>query len=435
MLPSIPAVALPLCLVLATVSSRGGAQQGRPIRRLPTPAAISADSFSPLAGVRGLAGGRVVVNDPANQRLLLLGADLRIIRTTADASGSTGGAYVATTTNLIAYRGDSSMLLEPGTPSMVLVDPEGRLGHVAALFVKPQERLALSGRHGMPGFDARGRFVYRSIGLDAKDLGNGVPTFPDTVPLFRADLDARTTDTVALVRIPQIQIRLVPGAVAGQSRPATVVNPLQTVDDWAALSDGTIAVVRGGDYHVDFYRADGSVRRAPKLPFPWLRLGETQKVAILDSVRALHDGMGAAAAPNAVRPVGPAPTAAAEVGARGAADAGRAGDLPVKAPARGPTVSRPAGVQLVAPSELPDYMPPFFPNSVQADREGRLWIRTTIGHQGSSGAIYDVVDASGTLVDRVQVPANRSVVGFGHGVLYLFHAVGASGRLEAVPMR
>ena len=37
------------------------------------------------------------------------------------------------------------------------------------------------------------------------------------------------------------------------------INPMPIVDDWAVLSDGSIAIVRGQDYHVDFLNADGTI--------------------------------------------------------------------------------------------------------------------------------------------------------------------------------
>ena len=50
------------------------------------------------------------------------------------------------------------------------------------------------------------------------------------------------------------------------------INPLPQGDDWALLSDGTIAVVRVLDYHVDFYAVDGSHEASERLPFDWKRM-------------------------------------------------------------------------------------------------------------------------------------------------------------------
>jgi hypothetical protein len=77
----------------------------------------------------------------------------------------------------------------------------------------------------------------------------------------------------------------------------TEINPLQTVDDWAVLADGSIALIRGQDYHVDFIRADGSMSSSPKIAYDWQRLTDEDKVAIIDSAKAAFE-RARAAAPN-----------------------------------------------------------------------------------------------------------------------------------------
>jgi hypothetical protein len=90
-------------------------------------------------------------------------------------------------------------------------------------------------------------------------------------------------------------------------------------------------------------------------------------------------------------------------------------------------------MNFVAPDELPDYQPVFFANSVRADTDGRLWVRTipTKSREGGGGAVYDVISGKGELVDRVQVPAGRAIIGFGKGgIVYLAVTEGRTIRLE-----
>ena len=58
---------------------------------------------------------------------------------------------------------------------------------------------------------------------------------------------------------------------------------------------------------------------------------------------------------------------------------------------------------------------------MKADLDGNLWIRTSATRAGAiAGPIYDVVNRKGELVDRVQLPAGRTIVGFGKGgVVYM----------------
>jgi sugar lactone lactonase YvrE len=84
---------------------------------------------------------------------------------------------------------------------------------------------------------------------------------------------------------------------------------------------------------------------------------------------------------------------------------------------------------MVSPSDLPDYKPPFTPGSTRADADGNLWIRTS--QNVNTRPVYDVVNRKGELIDRVQLPQNRALVGFGaNGVVYLAVRDGTTAHLE-----
>ena len=70
-------------------------------------------------------------------------------------------------------------------------------------------------------------------------------------------------------------------------------------------------------------------------------------------------------------------------------------------------------MNFVPPGELPDYKPPFFAGTVRPDAEGNIWIRTIPTKAIPGGPVYDVINQKGELVDRVQIPENRTIVGFG----------------------
>ena len=99
----------------------------------------------------------------------------------------------------------------------------------------------------------------------------------------------------------------------------------------------------------------------------------------------------------------------------------------------GPGGGGPGGPQLqlnmVSPSELPDYKPAFAPGSTRVDVDGNLWIRTT--QNIDARPVYDIVNRKGELIDRVQLPANRVLAGFGEGgVVYLAVRDGTTAHLE-----
>ena len=86
-------------------------------------------------------------------------------------------------------------------------------------------------------------------------------------------------------------------------------------------------------------------------------------------------------------------------------------------------------------SDVPDYMPAVerVAGSYRADADNRLWIRPkpAAGAPRAGGHIYDIVDRSGALVDRVQLPAGRTLAGFGPGgVVYLTTRDGNAVKIE-----
>ena len=88
-----------------------------------------------------------------------------------------------------------------------------------------------------------------------------------------------------------------------------------------------------------------------------------------------------------------------------------------------------ANMSFVTADELPDYKPPFFVGNAKADMDGRLWIRTIPTKGIAGGPVYDVINNKGALIERVQVPADRAIIGFGEGgVVYL--RVGATSKIE-----
>ncbi len=88
-------------------------------------------------------------------------------------------------------------------------------------------------------------------------------------------------------------------------------------------------------------------------------------------------------------------------------------------------------INYVSPSELPDYQPAFFATSAKPDEDGNIWIRTIPTKPQAGGPVYDVINTEGAVVDRVQIPENRTIVGFGAGgVVYLALRDGAITKLE-----
>ena len=448
-------IAAPAALLAA---SAAGAQQGPAVRALGPVVATAGDTINTVAAVRALSDGRVIVNDPFGRRLLLLDQNLKLQSVIAD-SLNPAATYGPRPSGMIPFRGDSTLFVDAQSMSMLVIDPQGKVARVMAIPRSQDAGALTSSAFGSVGFDPTGggRFVYRAFpemriqrGPGGPGGGGGgpmafnFPTPPDTAAIVRVDLATRKVDTLTWIKVPQPKIDMQRDAEGRITGINVVNNPLPQVDDWALLPDGTVAAVRGRDYHVDFIAPDGAASSAPKVPFAWERLTDEQKVAFIDSVKAARARMANAPQTAAgAQAVDGMRMAVREGAARGAVEGGvrmsivMAGPGGEGGPPRREGPGGPTAVQsitssqtvFVQPSELPDYKPPFLANSTRADLDGNLWVRI----QG--GYVYDVINKKGELVDRVRVPANRQIVGFGPGTVYLTSREGTTTKLEVAKIR
>ena len=105
-------------------------------------------------------------------------------------------------------------------------------------------------------------------------------------------------DTVGRVKIASGTRATMEQGADGKMSLKMTINPLVTVDDWSVLTDGTLAMVRGQDYHVDVVNPKGEATKGAKLPFDWKRLTDEDKQALVDSARTANENAQKAAAAN-----------------------------------------------------------------------------------------------------------------------------------------
>ncbi|MDQ8170138.1 MAG: hypothetical protein P3A29_05000, partial [Gemmatimonadota bacterium] len=251
----------------------------------------STEDLGSIATAVPLPGGRVLVNDILQRRVVMFDSSLTQVAVVADTTMATGNAYGARGGGLIGFRGDSALFIDPVSLSMMTVNGKGELTTVRAV-PRAQEVNAFTGAQGRPGFDDKGRLVYRGVprprfgGANARpSVGNFVmPELPDSAPIVRLDMSTRTIDTASAVKFNRPDVKVSQGN-DGRVSIQTRTNPFPMIDEWALLSDGTIAVIRGHDFHIERIHPDGRVTSSAKLPFEWQRLDEDTKAFILDSAR------------------------------------------------------------------------------------------------------------------------------------------------------
>jgi hypothetical protein len=434
--------ALPAALLAAAVPA--AAQQPMAPHPLGAVTQTAAEPFGSIMSVRHLPGGRVLVNDMARRKVVMLDQALATSTVIADSTSATANAYSGRVGNLIPYRGDSTLFVDPTSLSMLLIDPSGKVGRVMSI-PRPNDAGSLASvGGGQPGFDAQGRLVYRSNGFrsfgpppGAGGAGFQMPVFPDSAPILRVELATRKVDTAAFIKIPKINMSVVMGDNGMPRSMSSITNPLPVTDDWAVTATGALAVIRGQDYHVDWIGADGSKTSSPKMPFDWQRMNDEQKVAFLDSTKTAMEKMRAtmmaSGGPQAAGDGRRIVTDGAGGGGGGAPQVfmsfgGPGGGAPPQRGANaqgGPNGAAPNGgfqmppITLVQPSELPDYKPPFATGAARADADGNIWVRE-IPTKPYPGPVYGIIDGKGQLIDRVVLPPGSAIAGFGPGgIVYL----------------
>ena len=443
-----------MLLLVAAIGAGSNAQQLPPVHPLGPVLARSTEKLGTVTTARALTGGRVLINDVFGHRVLLLDSTFTKITVVADSTSSTANAYGPRSGGLFAYRGDSTMFVDPASLSMLVIDPAGKIVRVMSAPRPADVPFLVGGPNGTPGFDARGRIVYRGFAKSGPPPAGGqadkgaisMPSFPDSAPIVRVDLDTRKVDTAAFFRInkPNMQIRQLEN---GGMSATSIVNPIPTIDDWALLSDGTVAVVRGKDYHIDWATSDGMRSSSAKIPYDWQRLDDSGKVALLDSARTAIEKARATAQMQMTTSTstggGTAPLPASAAGGgemqmvfrmnveRGAVD----GPARPVGPAAGASMQVPP-LTMIPASELPDYRPAFTSGSARGDLDGNLWVRTT-SPVGNNGPVYYVINRKAEVIDRVQLPAGRLVAGFGpKGMIYLaVRDADGNARLERANVR
>jgi len=398
-----------LLLVAATTA---GAQDKIPIRSIGPILATSTENVGLAVTVRGTSDGHVLVGAGGRQRVYVFDSTLKNFRIIAD-SGVGAGQIPIRTTGLIPYAGDTTLLPDFAANALLVLDATGKnVRSMAPPHASDLMFLGIPAGFGRPGLDPKGRLIYRTMvqpkfrptptpsGSQKVEM---MPVNVDSAPIVRGDFDTRSVDTLAWMKTPS-QGRMgmeMKENLAGGAPTITMhmlLNPFSMSDEWSVLSDGTIAIVRVHDYHIDWIDPDGTKRSSPKMAIDWRRYTDVEKTQRVDSVRKMADE---------------------QIKRNIAAQAG-AGAPQIK-----------VDVGIVPESEFPEFWPPIEPGTVLADLDAHLWILPTTSMNAANGFTYDVVNRKGEIIERVQLPKGHVLAGFGpHNVLYLTKTEGTTAYLE-----
>jgi hypothetical protein len=432
-----------LFVATALASSVAFAQPSIPIRTLAPATARSALAVGSIASVREirivdglqeLPDGRVLINDQLRRQLVLFDASLAKRTVLADSGRESGTKYPPGRPSLISYVGDSVLLLDPSTRSLLVIDPSGKMGGVMAL-PRPQDFNYILNNGGWS--DARGGILYTAFlgypatirRLPATPAG-GAPPPPcagidwsksDSATLLRADVNSRRVDTVGKFRAQRgLQAQ---GTLDRSGKLVCAQEPLYaggfSSDAWIATSDGAVAIVRGHDYHIDWINPDGTRESGSKMAFDWRKLTDDDKDARVVSAKKLIDSLKTAGYTSELRYC-TTEGGGSDVEVSTSADAVRGAAIAPLPPMRSDFLAcqtLPIAFEFAPLALMPDYIPPVRPGSLTADRDGNVWIlpTTSLAATQGGGLVYDVVNRRNGLVERVRIPAGRQIAGFGRG--------------------
>lgn len=368
--------------------------------------------------------GRVIVNDGARRRVVILDSALSQATVLLDSTSGGPGSYGPVASPMVAYGRDSLLFVDGASRSLLVIDRAGKAQGVIAGPPGADFRFLAGSNWGVdPGRNLVYRVMTVRTGSNPPgERGPGSQQFqeiPDSSTIVRFLVDARRADTIVNVA-QEGRTRMISALDLDNKRTMTYeLNPLATVDEWAVLADGSVAVVRGSDYHVDFYRA-GAKSSGPKVQFPWRKLSDEDKQKYVDSVRTSFE-----TARRVADERGEDPTQTVIKLLRGISGA-IASTMPAPRPIatstpRSSAPPLPMNITFVDAKTLPDYYPAFRAGAVRADLDNNVWVLPTTTLAASEGGlVYDVLDDKGVLRRRVRMPAGRSIAGFGkNGVVYL----------------
>jgi len=423
-------------------------QKAIPVVDLPPASVHTTEALGGILGLKQASDGKVLVNDARRRQLKLYDSTLSTFTIVRDSAPGSATSYGRLGTPLIPYLGDSSLITEWTSQTMLLIDGHGRF--VRGVDLPAPLRFGYV-NSGYTAVDSKGRLIVRGDRpTTPRTFPNGRPSpaelaehplyplYVDSMPILRADLEQRRVDTIGRIARPLMKVTT---ERSGDGHTTTVftLDPLQSVDEFAVLSTGSVAIVRGHDYHVDLLQGNDQWTASAKLAFDWKRRTDDDKTRLADSVRGAQNGLLANGYPFAEISftTGPCDLTGPPPGA--VARGGNATARPDTSGATGPRTCtrfepnlvasalgvqrtpRPPMADLYRAGGIDDFEAPLRPGSTVADLDGNLWIlprTTTLSKKGE--LVYDVVNAKGELFERVRLPLGRAIAGFAKGgVVYL----------------
>jgi hypothetical protein len=328
----------------------------------------------------GWKGDSVLANDFGNGRYLVIAPDGKPVRTFTTAGD---GAIVAGTPSSSAGRGAGAGSAGGGAGG------RGAAGRGNAGRQGPGARGVPRLSSGAPahGVDSRGRIYSQGMAFSIGDDGRIVSS--DSAPILRLDPATGTTDTIAFVNLAKNSVS---GSVSGggSGRQSVQIrvgggSPFPSADDWSVFRDGTVAILRVADYHLELIKPTGRRIVGRPVAFTPVKVGEAEKQEWRDRLKG---------ATPIVRTTG--------------GNGSRSTAVPMAMPVQ-------------EPDSWPATKPPFLGGGASAAAfpapNGDLWVARTRAAADRIPTI-DVFNSQAQLIGRVMLPEKTRLVALGAKGVY-----------------
>ncbi len=363
-------VAVALAAVFSSLWAHPADLGAQSTAALEEPTAAYGEPFSLISGVRELEDGRVLVSDALEESLYALDAPLS--EALKIARNGQGPDEYRQPDALHAWPGDSTLMTDLGNGRLTVIGPDYGFGRTIPVVQQASDGLQII----LPqDVDTEGSVYYQP-------RGDGM--IRDTSGIVRWNPDS-AAEPVEVARIKLSDVTERTSGDGGNMHQEVRQVPMSPQDGWAVGLDGSVAVVRVGDYHVDWVRPDGRVISGPPVAYEPVRVRQADKEAWVETTAA-RGVMMAVTNQNG------------NLSARMRRGGGR-------------------GVPSIDGYEWPETKPPFEPGSAVVAPDGDLWVMRSVA--AGERPLIDVFDANGRHRGAVALPEGREVVGFGEGSVYL----------------
>lgn len=355
-----------LAFVLAAAALPWAASEPQARKAVQAPMRLDG-ALAHVSAAAELPDGRIVVSDVRAPAVWLIDpatggmARLGSAGVNADQYVQPGGLYGGT--------GGGLLLLDRAQLRVMAIDPAGTFASSYSIAIKGTT-MSTSDDADQQRLDARGYAYFSDRGASLSRRARGESA--ETVPLLRFDPVSQASVPVAELGQPETRFADRGGGLT-VSR-AVIGSP---ADGWGVAPDGSVAIVRGSPYRVDWIGPGGAVTKGPVIEVDPIPMTDADKAAFTSTA-----GGGAS------------------VGARATTGGGDAGGL--------------SGLE----PEFAATKAPFAPADVVVSPDRQVWVQRS-RPAGATTVIYDVFDRRGRRIDRLEFPDGNRVVGFGRGVVYV----------------